>query len=63
MAFYNWLYSPREIISLFADSGLRLTELANIKVSDIDFPNGIIKVWCKGNREGYAPFGERTKVG
>jgi site-specific recombinase XerD len=51
----------KAIISLFADSGLRLTELANINVSDIDWHNGLIKVWCKGNKEGYAPFGERTK--
>jgi integrase len=52
----------KAIISLFADSGLRLTELANINLKDVDFPNGLIKVWCKGNREGYAPFGERTKM-
>jgi integrase/recombinase XerC/integrase/recombinase XerD len=51
----------KAIISLFADSGLRLSELANIQVSDIDWENRLIKVWCKGNKEGFAPFGERTK--
>jgi len=50
----------RAIISLFADSGLRLSELASIKVRDIDWDNRLIKVWCKGNREGLAPFGQRT---
>jgi len=51
----------KAIISLFFDSGLRLTELSNIKVQDIDWQRGLIKVFCKGNKEGYAPFGERTK--
>jgi site-specific recombinase XerC len=51
----------RAIISLFADSGLRLSELASIKVSNINWNNRLIKVWCKGNREGLAPFGERTE--
>ncbi|MFC1871375.1 tyrosine-type recombinase/integrase [Chloroflexota bacterium] len=51
----------KAIISLFADSGLRLTELANIKSGDIDWGNRLIKVVCKGNREGMAVFGERTE--
>jgi site-specific recombinase XerD len=48
-------------MSLFADSGLRLSELANIKVTDMDRDNRLIRVWCKGNKEGPAPFGERTE--
>jgi site-specific recombinase XerD len=51
----------RAIISLFADSGLRLTELANIDPHNIDWEHQLIKVKCKGNKEGYAPFGERTE--
>lgn len=51
----------KAIISLFVDSGLRLTELANIKPENIDWGNRLIKVWCKGNREGLAPFRERTE--
>ncbi len=50
----------KAIISLFADSGLRLSELANIKPENIDWRNRLIKVMCKGNKEGLAPFGERT---
>jgi integrase len=49
------------IISLFVDSGLRLSELANINPKNVDWENGVIKVVCKGNKEGLAPFGERTK--
>jgi site-specific recombinase XerD len=51
----------RAIISLFADSGLRLVELANIDHHNIDWNNRLIKVKCKGNKEAYAPFGERTE--
>ncbi len=52
----------KAIISLFADSGLRLVELANIDPHNIDWQNRLIKVKCKGNKEGYAPFGERTEL-
>ena len=51
----------KAIISLFADSGLRLVELSNIEPSNIDWQHRLIKVRCKGNKEGYAPFGERSE--
>jgi len=51
----------KAIISLFADSGLRLSELANINRHNIDWQTRLIKVICKGNKEGYAPFGSRTQ--
>lgn len=50
----------KAIISLFADSGLRLSELTNIKVYDIDWQHRLIKVICKGNKEAIAVFGKRT---
>ena len=50
----------KAIISLFADSGLRLTELASIEVHNIDWENHLIKVKCKGNKEGFAVFGKKT---
>ena len=51
----------KAIISLFADSGLRLSELANINPHNIDWQKRLIKVKCKGGKEGYAPFGQRTE--
>jgi len=51
----------KAIISLFADSGLRLSELANVNRHNIDWQHRLIKVICKGNKEGYAPFGSRTE--
>jgi site-specific recombinase XerD len=46
------------IIALFAESGLRLSELANIQSEHIDWTHCTIKVLGKGRKESYAPFGE-----
>lgn len=51
----------KAIISLFADSGLRLSELATINPHNFDWQQRLIKVKCKGGKEGYAPFGSRTE--
>jgi site-specific recombinase XerD len=52
----------KAIISLFADSGLCLVELANIDPHNIDWKHRLIKVKCKGNKEGHAPYEERTET-
>jgi site-specific recombinase XerC len=56
--------NPRDkaIISLFSDSGLRLAELASIRLENIDWDNRLVKVWCKGKKEGLAPFGMKTEA-
>ena len=51
----------KAIIALFTESGLRLSELANIKPQDIDWDSHTIRVIGKGRREGLAPFGELTE--
>ena len=48
----------KAIISLFIESGLRLSELTNIKLEDIQWDNRVIKILGKGRKEGFAPFGE-----
>jgi integrase/recombinase XerC len=48
----------KAIIALFTESGLRLTELTNIKPQDIDWKNHTIKVLGKGRKEAYCPFGD-----
>ena len=47
----------KAIIALLTESGLRLSELANIKDSDIDWDNHTIRIIGKGRKEAYAPFG------
>ena len=48
-------------ISLLADSGLRLSELADTEIQSIDWAHRIMSVKCKGNKEGFGPFGQRTE--
>ncbi|MBT4512285.1 MAG: tyrosine-type recombinase/integrase [Chloroflexi bacterium] len=51
----------KAIIALFTESGMRLSELTNIRVQDIDWNNSIIKTIGKGNKEGFAPFGAMSE--
>jgi len=48
----------KAIISLFTESGLRLSELTNIKLEDIKWDDRVIRILGKGRKEGFAPFGE-----
>ena len=50
----------KTIISLFADSGMRLTELARIRATDIDWENHTVTIWGKGSKQRRAPFTEQT---
>jgi len=51
----------KTIIALFTESGLRLSELANIKPQNIVWENHAIKVIGKGRKEAYAPFGDLSE--
>jgi len=51
----------KAIVSLFVESGLRLSELLNINLTDIDWQSHTIKILGKGNKEGYAPFGNQSE--
>jgi integrase/recombinase XerC len=48
------------IITLLADSGMRLNEITNVKTENIDRTNHTITVWGKGNKQRRAPFTEKT---
>jgi len=51
----------KAIVSLFADSGIRLNELLNIKPHDVDLERMTVTVWGKGGKQREAPFTERSK--
>ncbi|MFC1982710.1 tyrosine-type recombinase/integrase [Chloroflexota bacterium] len=51
----------KAIIALLTESGLRLSELTNIKTQDIDWQSKTIRVMGKGQKEAYAPFGELSE--
>jgi len=50
----------KAIISLLADSGMRLSEVTSVKASDIDWATNTITIWGKGNKQRRAPFTEST---
>lgn len=51
----------KAIIALFTESGLRLTELTNIKPQDIDWGRRVINVVGKGKKQRFAPFGQMSE--
>jgi integrase/recombinase XerD len=48
----------RAIIELLYGCGLRISELAELKINDIEFEAGFIKVLGKGNKQRLVPLGE-----
>jgi site-specific recombinase XerD len=50
----------KAIISLLADSGIRLNELTNIRCDDIDFDTCTVTIIGKGNKQRRTPFTSRT---
>ncbi|MFC2062615.1 tyrosine-type recombinase/integrase [Chloroflexota bacterium] len=54
-------YRNKAIVYMFLDTGLRLSELANLKMPDINMEQGIIKVLGKGDKERLARIGIKTQ--
>ncbi|MDB2494669.1 site-specific tyrosine recombinase XerD [Flavobacteriaceae bacterium] len=50
----------RAIIEILYGCGLRVSELINLKVSDLFFEEGFIKVTGKGNKQRFIPIGPTT---
>jgi site-specific recombinase XerD len=48
------------IIRLFVDTGMRLSELAGLRVEDLDFDQDVAGVMGKGRRMRACPFGQKT---
>ncbi len=51
----------RAMLELDFASGLRVSELVNLKLKDIDFDEDFVRVIGKGNRERVVPFGSIAK--
>ncbi|MDY2586883.1 site-specific tyrosine recombinase/integron integrase [Winogradskyella aquimaris] len=51
----------RAIIETLYSCGLRVSELIELKISDLFFDEGFIKVTGKGNKQRFVPIGESTK--
>jgi len=48
------------MLLIFADCGIRLSELATIRISDIDLEHASIKVFGKGSKERIVPLSAHT---
>jgi len=51
----------RAIIETLYASGLRVSELTNLKLSDLYFKENLIKVFGKGNKQRLVPIGKYSK--
>lgn len=50
------------ILELFYSTGIRLSELINLKISNINFSIKTIKVFGKGSKERIVPFGKNAEL-
>ena len=48
----------KAILELFYGTGIRLHELSSLRINDIDFGNGVIRVLGKGAKERIVPIGK-----
>ncbi|MGN1341641.1 MAG: site-specific tyrosine recombinase/integron integrase [Bacilli bacterium] len=51
-------YRNKAMLELMYSSGLRVSELVNLKLSDIDLENNYVRCFGKGNKERIVPIGE-----
>lgn len=61
---YNSIYigeRNRAIIETLYSCGLRVSELVNLKISDLFFDEGFIKVTGKGDKQRFVPIGLNTQ--
>ena len=49
------------ILELFYGTGIRLSELINMKTNDIDFQRKLIRIMGKGNKERIVPIGQHAQ--
>jgi integrase/recombinase XerC len=52
----------RAMMELFYSSGIRLSELANLNLRDVDFSDQLVYVTGKGNKQRVVPFGSQAKI-
>lgn len=54
-------YRNRAILEVLYGCGLRVSELVNLRMTDVHFDEGFIKVQGKGNKERLIPLGKKAK--
>ena len=51
-------YRNKAMLELMYATGIRVSELVNLKINDVDLENSIIRMFGKGDKERIVPFGE-----
>lgn len=54
-------YRNRALLEVLYGCGLRVSELVNLRLTDVHFDEGFIKVQGKGNKERLIPLGKKAK--
>jgi integrase/recombinase XerD len=52
----------RACLELLYAAGLRISELLNLKLSDLSLDTKLISVFGKGNKQRFVPFGKKAKI-
>lgn len=55
-------YRNKAMIELMYATGMRVSELCDLKVSDVDLHNSLLRCITKGNKERIMPFGEIANI-
>jgi site-specific recombinase XerD len=54
-------YRDYTIIMTLLDTGMRVSELCNLKLADVQLEDGMVKVMGKGNKERVIPIGKQVQ--
>lgn len=54
--------TEKVIVEMLYGCGLRVSELANLNITDIDIRSKYVKCYGKGSKERLVPFGEKAKT-
>ena len=58
----DYEYRNRLILEMLFATGLRVSELSNIKIKDIDFSEREIKIMCKGSKERFVFYNKKCAI-
>ncbi len=58
----NFEYRNKAMLELMYSSGLRVSELVNLSLNDIDLNDNIVKVFGKGSKERIIPIGDYATI-
>ena len=50
----------KAMIEMLYATGMRISELVNLKITDVDMKRSVVKVFGKGSKERLVPFGEKA---